>query len=175
MTDFGVNKKIIVCELGMSTSIPVQKRIEINDNKIAFITYANHSILKGTHKLIELWLNRKLDFELFVAGSVDTDFQEFLSRIPKLPDNIKLLNNFDKNKLRYLSTNYNLIGVSLSLSEGYSRVISEYFENGIPVIVSEINDREIEENEFGFVVDYSNSEQLLNAIYHLAKSENYIN
>lgn len=171
----GVKSKILINELGLESSPNFKPKStnEISNIKFKFISFANHTILKGTHKLIELWSELTNNFELIVAGTIEPDFQLFLDNYQKKLTNITFIENFNKHKLRELSCEFNLIGISLSLSEAYPRVVSEFFELGIPVIVSRIIDRDVDKYNFGEVVDYDDSKALMNALQKLINPENY--
>jgi hypothetical protein len=176
LLEYGVSNEILVFELGLekfNISTSMIDSSNINSKEFRYISFANHTILKGTHRLIDTWIGMPNSFKLIIAGNLDQDFLEFLENTSTLPDNIIFINQFDKYDLANLSYNYNLVGISLSLSEAYPRVISEYFELGIPVIVSEIIDRGVDKYGFGRIVNYSNSDQIKEAIYYLTDCNNY--
>lgn len=175
LLEYGVKSKIFINELGLE-SLPkfkLKSKEELVKKKYKFITFANHSILKGTHKLVELWSDLPDNFELIIAGSIESDFKYFLNSFRNISGNISFIESFNKDNLLELSKDFNLIGILLSLSESYSRVVSEYFEFGIPVVVSQIIDRDIDKFNFGKVVEYDNVTEIKRALCHLVLPENY--
>jgi hypothetical protein len=175
LLEYGVKSKIFINELGLE-SLPkfkLKSKEELVKKKYKFITFANHSILKGTHKLVELWGDLPNNFELIIAGSIEPDFKFFLNSFRNISANISFIETFNKDNLLELSKDYNLIGILLSLSEAYPRVVSEYFEFGIPVVVSQIIDRDVDKFNFGMVVEYDNVTEIKSALCHLIIPENY--
>lgn len=176
LIEFGIKNKILVFELGLeNTNNKIFKNdlSDLSNKESIFISFANHTILKGTHRLIEIWLEMPKSFKLIIAGNIDNDFKEYLNKLGEFPDNIIFINQFNITDLNDYSLKFNLIGISLSMSESYSRVVSEYFELGIPVIVSEIIDRDVEKYNFGKIVNYDNKSQIKDAIYDLNDFNNY--
>ena len=174
---YGVKVPIIINELGLESKPNFHKLTteEISAKEFKFISFANHTILKGTHKLVELWNDLPSNFSLIIAGSIEEDFQEFLNKYENISTNIKFINTFNKNNLLKLSSEYNLIGISLSLSEAYPRVVSEYFEMGIPVVVSNIINRDVEKYKFGKVVKFDDMQEVKSALMNLTIPKNYQN
>ncbi|WP_219588262.1 glycosyltransferase, partial [Vibrio parahaemolyticus] len=61
----------------------------------------------------------------------------------------KNIEDFYKNK--------NIVGVSYSLAEGYSRVVEEFIRRGYPVVCTEVSTCDlIRNNENGIVVNIKN-------------------
>lgn len=152
LSDFGVNKPIFVNELGTDFKINSQKLVRHN-NEIAYVCFANHSVLKGTHLIIDAWLAGNISHKLFIVGSQEKDFKILLKKYAFLPQNIQFIESFTSEDLIDLSLEFNLVGMLNSLSEGYSRVVNEYLALGIPVILSNVNDRNNIDHYCGFIVD----------------------
>jgi hypothetical protein len=171
----GVKNKIFVNELGIENKINFNNFRLINEKKeINFICFANHSLLKGTHRLVEIWNKYNINKKLYIVGSQEGDFKQFLKNQQSVSNNIIFIEKFTKDDLKEISLINNLVGVLLSYSEGYPRVVSEYFENFIPVIVSKIIDRNIENLNFGRIVNNEDDEDILNAINTMSDVGKYI-
>jgi hypothetical protein len=172
---YGVKNKIFINELGIENKINFNNFRLIHEKKeIDFICFANHSLLKGTHRLVEIWNKYKINKKLYIVGSQEGDFKQFLKNQHSISNNIIFVEKFTKNDLKEISLKNNLVGVLLSYSEGYPRVVSEFFENLIPVIVSKIIDRNIENLNFGKIVNNEDDEDILNAINTMSDVRKYI-
>ena len=172
LNNYGVKNNIIVNELGLENIVNKYNSSK-KSGQIEYLCFANHSLLKGTHRLIEIWNNYNLEEKLYIVGSQDADFKEFITNQKIISLNIKFIEVFNRSNLEAFSINKNLVGILLSYSEGYPRVVSEYFENGMPVIVSNIINRDVENCELGKVVDNENDIEILNAIKYLGNTNIY--
>jgi hypothetical protein len=175
LIQFGVKNKIVVNELGIENKIQHNNfQLPIETKEINFICFANHSLLKGTHRLIEIWNKYNINKKLFIVGSQEDDFKQFLKNEKHISKHIIFIEKFTKNDLREISLKNNLVGILLSYSEGYPRVVSEFFENNIPVIVSKIINRNIENLNLGKIVDNEIDDDILNAINEMSNFSKYI-
>lgn len=154
--DYGVNAdKLITIPLGYDSKL-FKKSKQYYDIKkeLVFITTASHSILKGTHKLIELWSERKIKSKLIIIGDIRTDLNKYLFNI-KLSDSVQFLGSVKQKELEALYRKYNTVGISFSLSEGYGRAVSEFLALSIPVMVLKNSDLDFVENGIhGFTYDF---------------------
>lgn len=174
LNKYGVKDNVFINELGLEKNIN-KYNFKGKKIKIEYICFANHSLLKGTHRLIEVWNKYNLDENLYIVGSQESDFRKFIKSQKVISSNIKFIEVFSRSDLDELNVNKNLVGILLSYSEGYPRVVSEYFENQMPVIVSKIINRDVENNQFGKVVDNENDEEILNAVKYLGDLDIYHN
>ncbi|WP_228763915.1 glycosyltransferase, partial [Vibrio parahaemolyticus] len=92
----------------------------ISEDDICFVTTAHHSFVKGTHRLIEVWKNIKSkNATLYIVGDLHKDMTEYLNKTD-VPDNVKIVG---RKNIEDFYKNKNIVGVSYSLAEGYSRVV----------------------------------------------------
>jgi glycosyltransferase involved in cell wall biosynthesis len=154
--DYGVPSNKIVCfNLGVSADYKKKLRQFDSTKKIAFFITAHHSILKGTHRVINAWKKIKdtKNSELIIIGSLHNDLKEFLSKI-ECPDNIKFTGPLKSHDILELYNNYNSVGIMNSFSEGYCRAVVEYLQNGMPVVVSKVSTCDVIIHEHhGFIVE----------------------
>lgn len=176
LIEYGVKKEIVINELGLENSeIAPPKTNQQLESGIAFVCFANHSILKGTHLLIDVWRKYSIKNKLFIVGSQEIDFKNYIKSLNSFNlNNIFFIEKFNKVDLQMLSNDYNLVGVLLSYSESYARVVSEYFQNNMPVIISKIIDRKVRELGIGILVDNQNLEEIKNAIDYMSDKSNYL-
>ncbi len=169
---YGVKTNIKVVDLGCENIFPaINKTIEVKGD-VFFICFAHHTFVKGTHRLIEIWSKLPGKFTLFILGSLGEDMKEYL-RNNKFDSNIKFINKFNSVDLFEFIRGKRVVGISPSLSDSYNRVLSEYLELGLPVIVSEILDRGISIENLGRVVDIYDSQDVINAINFLSEKKTY--
>jgi len=170
----GVTSQILINELGLEGKSD-SGRIFSSQKQIIYVSFASHSFVKGTHRLIEAWSKLPAAYQLYILGPLDGDIREFIEKNPSLiTSNIIFVAEFNKEKLLLLSERFNLVGIALSLSDAYNRVVSEFFELNIPVIVSRIHDREVEKRKFGYIVDAYDTEQIVDAIRKLYNPSQYL-
>ncbi len=169
----GIEKPVFINELG--TDLAEFEKSNFNpENEIAFVCFANHSILKGSHLLIDSWVNGKIKSKLFIVGSQEVDFKELKNRYLCLPESIVFIESFTIRDLKLLSEKFNLVGMLNSLSEGYSRVVNEYLALGLPVILSKVNFRPNIDGICGYIIDSFDEDGIISAVYKLICKEKYI-
>lgn len=175
LNKYGIINNIIINELGIEdTKEKINSKFVNYNNDIEFVCFANHSLLKGTHRLIEIWNKYNIKKNLFIVGRQEDDFKQFLKNQKFISKYIEFIEIFTKADLENLNINKNLVGILLSYSEGYPRVVSEYFENKIPVIVSEIINRDVEKLNFGKVVNNEIDSDIIESINLLSEMKYYI-
>ena len=144
---------------------------------LQFVSVAHHGILKGTHNLIKLWCKNKYKNKLVLIGTIYEDIKEFVD-MEKDNNNIIIMGPMDRNEIFTYYLSHNCVGVLLSLSESFGRVVYEYLSYSIPVIVTETCTCDIvEDGKNGFVVDGQYEEQLdiIVSKYVNMSDEKYIN
>lgn len=104
-------------------------------SKTTFFCTANHSLLKGTHHLIDLWMKKRYENDLVIIGGMHPEFDPL---IEQAKDNIHII---FKGIMSYddmvdLYSNCRGVGVLLSISESWGRSAYEYLGASMPVIVS---------------------------------------
>ncbi|EHH2554856.1 glycosyltransferase family 4 protein [Vibrio parahaemolyticus] len=131
----------------------------ISEDDICFVTTAHHSFVKGTHRLIEVWKNIKSkNATLYIVGDLHKDMTEYLNKTD-VPDNVKIVG---RKNIEDFYKNKNIVGVSYSLAEGYSRVVEEFIRRGYPVVCTEVSTCDlIRNNENGIVVNIKNDTELM--------------
>ncbi len=172
LISFGVKTKIEVVELGTENIFPDLLTFSQVEGDVVYIAFAHHTFVKGTHRLLEAWSQLPEKFKLFVLGSLGEDMTEYLNK-SKLQSNIIFIKNFTSSQLFDFCKNKRVVGISLSLSDSYNRVVSEYLELGLPVIVSEILDRGIVKYDLGMVINAFDSESILYSIKEFSNLDTY--
>lgn len=189
-----VNKVIVLSEFSKKTylekGIPEEKLIKINlgvdpliekkirkydeKKRMGYVCVATHTILKGTHILINLWEKMNVDADLILIGTITKEIEELLNT--KKKSNIILTGPLNKKEIQKIYDKYNTIGVLLSLSEGYPRVIAEYLYAGLPVITTETATCDYIKNGItGVVVPLENEEIIEKEILTLYKNKELYN
>ncbi len=172
LLSYGINKPIYINELG--TDLSNLEKLEYTlESEIAFVCFANHSILKGTHLLIDAWIKGGIRSKLFIVGSQEVEFKLILARYSAIPDSVIFVESFTSEELKRLSRKFNLVGMLNSLSEGYSRVVNEYLALGLPVILSEVNSRPNIDNISGYIVNSFDIQGIINAVDQLKNAIKY--
>ncbi len=172
LISFGVKTNIKVVDLGYENIFPEDNNLIEAKGEVFFICLAHHTFVKGTHRLLEIWKDLPDHLNLFILGSLGEDMVEYLKNM-KFGPNVKFVNKFKSVDLFEFCRGKRVVGISPSLSDSYNRVLSEYLELGLPVIVSEILDRGITSANLGKVVNIYDSQDVINAIYYLSKKNNF--
>lgn len=172
LISYGIKNVIKVVDLGFENIFPESIQPINLRGDVVFICFSHHTFVKGTQRLLDAWKSASVNHQLYILGSIGEDIHEYL-KANEFGTNIKFINNFKSNDLYEFCLGKRIVGISLSLSDSFNRVLSEYLELGLPVIVSEILDRGISKNNLGIVVDAFNSNSIVNAINHLSIIENY--
>jgi glycosyltransferase involved in cell wall biosynthesis len=173
--DYGISKdKLVLIRLGIDDSFDNKIILYDERKEIAFFSTANHSLIKGTHRLLLIWKKYKIQSKLFIVGDLRTDIKEFIKKYGPF-DNVVFTNSINRENLSQLYSQFNPIGCLLSLSEGYGRAVAEYLQLGIPVIVSDVCDLDKIQNSInGYVVSPYDDELIVNAIIDLTSTDNYV-
>lgn len=92
------------------------------------------SILKGSHKLIEVWNNKEMDeINLYLIGDVQDCIIEYITKFG-ISKNIFFIKPYSIEKVFYEIVNNNGILCQPSLTEGVSRILINAVYTGIPII-----------------------------------------
>ncbi|MDG2693578.1 glycosyltransferase, partial [Vibrio parahaemolyticus] len=95
---------------------------------------------------------------LYIVGDLHKDMTEYLNKTD-VPDNVKIVG---RKNIEDFYKNKNIVGVSYSLAEGYSRVVEEFIRRGYPVVCTEVSTCDlIRNNENGIVVNIKNDTELM--------------
>lgn len=166
--------KLIKINLGVDPTFIKEKRKYNSNKKMAYICVAQHTVLKGTHLLLKVWKQLELeDAYLILVGPIKAEIKSIIEK--GQVNNLICTGNLSKKNIKELFNQYNSIGVLLSFSEGYPRVITEYLYSNIPVITTEMGTCDfIENRKNGFVVNH-NLNEIKEIILKLYKNEELYN
>ena len=153
-------------------------RQSINDSiekPKVFITTAFHNFVKGTHRLLLAWEKAGIkDIPLVVVGRQCEDMQEFVNKYGPFK-NVKFL-GFVKGSLQDFYSQYNAVGVLLSLSEGAVRTTPELMSFGFPMIVSPDATCDLVKDGYnGFVVDTTDEKTIVEKLRYFAEDWSRVN
>ncbi len=172
LISFGIKTDIKIVDLGFENIFPIINNNHDLTGDVIFICLAHHTFVKGTQRLLDAWEYLPTNYILYILGSHGDDMREYLLSKNK-NINVFFIEKFNSSELFNFCVGKRIVGISLSLSDSYNRVLSEYLELGLPVIVSEILDRGISENNLGIVVDVFDSNSIVNAVKCLFEIKNY--
>lgn len=135
------------------------------DNKFRIISAGSISIRKGSHYLLEAFLNLNLpNSELILVGDVSPEFQKIKKKYSHIA-NIKFVKKQKQEVLKYYYNNSDLF-ILCSIEEGLAMVQAQAMACGLPVICttntggSEIVDDDIS----GYIIPIRNIEILKDKI-----------
>lgn len=136
-------------------------KVEKPKKQFAFISTAFHSFIKGTHILLNAWKMAEIkDMPLIIIGSICEDMKEFIEKYGPF-ENVIYMGK--QNNLPEIYSNYNAVGILMSLSEGAGRVTPEMMSYGFPMIVSsDATCDVVKDGVNGFIVD--SEEELINRL-----------
>ena len=171
----GISKeKLIKINLGVDPLVEKKQRVYDPRKRMGYICVATHTILKGSHILIKLWKELNIDADLILIGPIKKEIQDILNK--NKTSNIIVTGSLGKKEIQKVYEKYNSVGVLLSLSEGYPRVISEYLYAGLPVIVTETATCDFIKHETnGLIVSLEDEQSIKREILKLYKNENLYN
>lgn len=170
--EYGLEEsKIKVINLGMEKKYGKKSKKMNKNQEIEFVTTASHSILKGTHRLLNVWEELNLNSKLYIIGDVRSDLKEYIG--DKKFKNVKFLGSMKKEEILKFYESKNLVGVLNSFSEGFPRVVVEYLSRSLPVIVTEVATCDyIKSGETGEVIEEKNDIELKKAILRIYNNQN---
>lgn len=135
------------------------------NNKFRIISTGSISIRKGSHYLLEAFLNLNLpNSELILVGDVSPEFQKIKKKYSKIK-NIRFIKKQKQEELKYYYNNSDLF-ILCSIEEGLAMVQAQAMACGLPVICttntggSEIVDDDIS----GYIIPIRNIEILKDKI-----------
>lgn len=133
------------------------------DKKRAFICTANHSLLKGTHRLLSAWKKAKIsDVPLIIIGRIYADMKEYINKYGPF-ENV-IFEGF-RNDLEEYYDSYDAVGILLSFSEAAVRTTAEMIKKGFPMIVSPDATCDLVKNGYnGFIVNPRNEEGIVSKL-----------
>lgn len=136
-----------------------------NDGEIVFVCTAFHSILKGTHRLLMAWKKTGIkNSKLYIIGSLHEDLKEFIRKNGPF-ENVIFTGTMNKKQLVDFYSLNNCVGILLSLSEAFPRVVIEYMSCSIPVIVTSVATCDlVEDGKNGFIVSYDDELSIISRI-----------
>lgn len=161
MVRFGIDSaRIVVAGLHFRGSPLLDCSVSKKELPRVFVAVAEHSFIKGTHRLLEAWRAAGIvNCQLMIVGELSADMSEYVTKQGAFP-NVVFTGHLD---LGDFYNNFNCVGVSVSLAEGYARVVYEYMSCGFPVVVSEVSTCDIvSDGHNGFVV--RSESQLVDAL-----------
>lgn len=154
--DAGYKGKITVVNL--ETQITKIRKIDTQGDGIVFTTVANHSILKGTFRLLHIWKTNNFKNKLYVIGDIHDDLRSLIKTID-LPNTIVFTGSVSREKVTELYLNNNCVNILVSVSESYGRTIYEALCISTPVIVTHTCTCDLVKDGYnGFIVDNNNEE-----------------
>lgn len=107
----------------------------ISEEEIVFVCVANHGILKGTHKLLKIWKEKKIKNRLLIIGKIYTEMEPYIKEVENLK-NIEILGSMTREKIAKLYQTNKCVGVLMSVSESYGRSVYECLCTSTPVLVT---------------------------------------
>lgn len=161
--NYGVpREKIVVTGLSVGSTIEFPK---LNENKeITFVSVANHSVLKGTHRLIDLWNKYEISNDLLIIGSVEEEIQKLYIDRPMNP-HIKLMGFMDRTEIDAVYCSSPCVHVLLSLSESYGRSVYEALCKSVPQIVSKTATCDyVVDGYNGYIAECCDEDKMINLI-----------
>ena len=172
--------KIINMPLGVDTQrFDLDKEIiqnRLKSNKFRIISTGRLSIRKGTHYLLDTFVNLNLkNSELLLVGDIDKDFQNIFKKY-KNNKQIKHLKSQPEDNLKNFY-NFSHVFVSCSLEDGFSMVQLQAMACGLPIITTHNTGASelIDDGEEGFVLPIKDKNLLkdrINTLYHDKKLRN---
>ncbi len=141
------------------TNFKIKAQGSSNRGKKAFISTAVHSMIKGTHRLLNSWKIAGIQsIPLVIVGSLSNDLKEYISKYG--PYQNVIFAGF-QNDLDSYYRQYDAVGILMSLSEGAGRTTPELMSHGFPMIVSpDATCDLIMDGVNGYIIDYRNEEAL---------------
>jgi hypothetical protein len=125
-----------------------------DNNSIVFICTANHTLLKGTHKLLHAWSNLRPQSKLLIIGQLSYKISEYIISNKLCLDNVEFLGSKNFDEIDKIYNDNNGVGILLSFSEAGPRSVLEYLSHGFPTIVTEPCSFDmIKNNVNGYVLD----------------------
>jgi len=127
-----------------------------NSDLLSFVSTANHTLIKGTHKLLHAWsnINNKLNAELIIIGEVSKKIKEYIFINNLNLDNVFFIGSLNHSEIEKIYSNKNAIGILLSLSEGGPRSVLEYLSFGLPTIITKPCNFDLVQNNLnGYILD----------------------
>lgn len=141
------------------------------DEEVTFICTANHSVLKGTQRLINIWVENNIQNDLLLIGGFYAGLNNYMEKARKNP-HIKIIGQKSAEELIDLYSSRKCVGVLLSVSEAFGRCVYEYLCCSLPVIVTETCTCDLVKNgENGFIVKHDNNE-IYEAVKRYAEMDN---
>ena len=138
---------------------------ETRSSQFAFVCVAEHSFVKGTHRLLLAWQKANItSFPLVLVGNLSDDIVEFIERYGPF-DNVVFLGLSD---ISDVFSRYHGVGVLVSHAEGMGRVVLEYMMFGLCVLVTPVATCDVVEHGFHGIVTDNSIESLRRAIVSLA-------
>ena len=125
--------RIFITGLSVGDSIELPKLTQLKP--ITFVTVANHGILKGTHRLIELWNRLNIQNDLLIVGGIYPELRKFEENENNNP-NIKFCGAMKREEIYKIYKSIPCVHVLLSVSESYGRSVYEALTKGVPQIVT---------------------------------------
>ncbi len=124
------------------------------NNDIVFICTANHTLLKGTHKLLHAWSNLRPQSKLLIIGQLSNKIYKYILSNNLCLENVEFLGSKNIEQINKIYNENNGVGILLSFSEAGPRSVLEYLSYGFPTIVTEPCSFDmIENNVNGYVLD----------------------
>ena len=163
------DKKIVKIPYGVDLKeFQIIENSKLEDDKFRIISTGTLSVRKGSHYLIQAFLELSLDnSELIFVGPIDLEMKEYLKKYKKYI-NIKFINKQKQERLKFFYNKSNLF-VQCSIEEGLSMVQAQAMACGLPVIcTTNTGGAEIIDEGFnGHVIPIRNIQILKNKIKDL--------
>lgn len=154
---------------GLTTGMQlVNPRIDIG-GEILFVSVANHSILKGTLRLLRIWKKYHIANKLMIIGGIHADLKPYINEY-KDAENIIFTGSLNRDDITDIYSNNRCVEILLSVSEGYSRAVLECLSTATPVIVTPCCTCDIvEDGENGYIVNSSDDDEIYRRISEFNK------
>lgn len=157
LPDIGVLKSEIACN----------KQKNINENETIKLLWAGRMIpLKGLSLLIETLakINDTSDFKLIVAGGEEKDILTYSDMVKRLQvSNIQFLGKVPHEEMKKVYTDADVFIFTSMIDTGGS-VLLEAASAGLPIILSDINGKDIFGNDGALYLDYSSKKSAEDSI-----------
>lgn len=160
---------------GLTTGMKMISSRDTRDGEIVFVSVANHSILKGTLRLLRIWKKYGIVNKLMIVGHIHSDLIPYIDEYMAI-ENIIFTGSLKREDIEKIYLKSRCVGVLLSVSEGFSRTVLECLSTATPVIVTETCTCDVvEDGKNGFIVRSEDEEQVYKRImdYNKMTSERY--
>lgn len=136
----------------------------LSEEEVTFVSVAHHNLLKGTHRLLKVWKDKKIKNKLLIIGALDYDMRRYVQELGDV-ENVEFTGGMQRKEIEKIYQSRKCVGIFLSLSESYGRSVYECLSTSTPVIVTPTCTCGLVENEKrGYVVSEYENEAIYEAV-----------